>query len=652
VDAGIVAYAGVPVRAPAALGLRLAGAVLGSVCVVDFAPRRWSADDVALLEDMAAAITAELEVRARAAADAVHVVATAADTALQRADAALAESEGRFRTIADSIPQLAWMADETGTIFWYNRRWYEYTGTTPETMRGARWADVHHPDHRARVADGFRAAVAACEPWEDTFPLRARDGSYCWFLSRAVPAPDPATGTVRWFGTNTDVTERIAAEAERERLLRAEQEARLAAEEAGRAKTRFLATMSHELRTPLNAIAGYAELLDMGLRGPVTEAQHADLARIRRSQQHLLGLINDVLNFARLESGAVPFECEDVLVGAVLQDASAMVLPQAAAKGLSFRLEACVSALAVRADREKLRQVLLNLLSNAVKFTAAPGQVRLGCDATDAVVRVVVSDTGIGIPADKRAAVFEPFVQVRSELTRTAEGTGLGLAISRDLARGMGGDLTFEEAAEGGDGATAGGSVFVLTLPRAADVAPAAAALAYAPEVATAEAEAAVRRLLREGSAPPGATRRDDLHAVLRYLNARTSHRYTGLYRFDDDVLRNVALFDREEPATQSGPDAPLGETYCSIVGTTGGTFATDDTRHDPRTAAHPARDAVVSYCGALVRAPDGRAVGTLCSFDVEARPVPSHEIPLLEAVAPLLAPAVLAHAGGTPRPR
>jgi GAF domain-containing protein len=113
-------------------------------------------------------------------------------------------------------------------------------------------------------------------------------------------------------------------------------------------------------------------------------------------------------------------------------------------------------------------------------------------------------------------------------------------------------------------------------------------------------------------------------------------------------VLRNVALFDREDPGARVGPDAPLLETYCSIVGATGATFATDDTRHDPRTAAHPARDAVVSYCGALVRAPDGRAVGTLCSFDVQARPVPSHEIPLLEAVAPLLAPAVLAH-GQTP---
>jgi PAS domain S-box-containing protein len=353
-DSGVVAYAGVPVRAPAAVGPPAAGQVLGTVCVVDFAPRRWTPEDLALLEDLADAITAELEVRGSSAADAAHGVAAAAETALRRADAALAESEGRFGTLADSMPQLAWMADAAGAVFWYNRRWYEYTGTTPERMRGDGWSSVHHPDHAARVAAGFRAAVAAGEPWEDTFPLRGRDGAFRWFLSRAVPVDAAAAGARRWFGTNTDVTERIAADAERDRLLAAEREARRAAEEAGRARTRFLATMSHELRTPLNAIGGYAELLDMGLRGPVTDAQHADLARIRRSQQHLLGLINDVLNFAKLESGTVAFARDDVSVAAALQDLSTMILPQAAAKGLAYRVDACPPALAARADREKL----------------------------------------------------------------------------------------------------------------------------------------------------------------------------------------------------------------------------------------------------------------------------------------------------------
>ena len=615
IDAGIVAYAGVPFRAPAALGPALAGRVLGSVCVVDLVPRRWTADEVALLEEVAAAVTAELEVMAAAAA------------ALSRADSALAESESRFRTLADAIPQLAWMADDTGSGYWYNRRWYDYTGATPEQLRGWGWTSAAEPGHAERVATRFRAAVAAREPWEDTFPLRGRDGTYRWFLARAVPVHDADARTVRWFGTNTDVTERIAAEAERERLLRREQEARVSAEQANRAKTQFLATMSHELRTPLNAIGGYAELLEMGLRGPVTEAQRADLQRLRRSQQHLLGLINEVLNFARLETGVVRFHLEDVSAVAAQQDVSTMVLPQTAAKGLSYRVEPCPPTLAVRADREKLRQALLNLLSNAVKFTPAPGAVRLACGADARTVRFVVYDTGIGIPADRLDDIFEPFVQVDSRLTRTAGGTGLGLAISRDLARAMGGDLTVASARDAG-------ATFTLALPRAPDLDAEAAALQL-PDAGVREAEAEVRAELSQGGA----------HAALRFLNGRTAHRFTGLYRFDGPVLRNVALFDRESPATVRGADAPMRETYCSIVGETGRTFATADAALDDRVGAHPARDAIVSYFGALVRGADGTAVGTLCSFDVEARPVPSHEIPLLEAAAPLLADAVLRHA-------
>jgi hypothetical protein len=285
--------------------------------------------------------------------------------------------------------------------------------------------------------------------------------------------------------------------------------------------------------------------------------------------------------------------------------------------------------------------VLLNLLSNAVKFTPAPGRIHVACAADAGTVRFVVRDTGVGIPADQREAIFEPFVQVGRAANRPVEGAGLGLAISRDLARGMGGELTLEPPAP------AGGSVFVLSLPRARDLSGAAAA-AHAPEVSAVEAEAAVRALVGRGGARPEGPRVEAVHAALGYLNARTAHRFTGLYRFDGAVLRNVALFDREHPTVHVGADAPLGETYCSIVGATERVFATADARHDARTAEHPAREAVVSYCGALVRAPDGRAVGTLCSFDVEPRPVPSREIPLLEAVAPLLAPAVLAHA----RPR
>jgi signal transduction histidine kinase len=231
------------------------------------------------------------------------------------------------------------------------------------------------------------------------------------------------------------------------------------ADQANRAKSDFLATMSHELRTPLNAIAGYVELMEMGLRGPVTEQQLTDLSRIRRSQQTLLSIINDILNFARLESGRVEYHVATVPLAEVLGAMEPLIDPQVQAKGL--RYEACEpDSLHVRSDPEKLQQILLNLLSNAIKFTEPGGSVSLGCDARDGHVLVRVSDTGRGIPPDKLEAIFEPFTRVDNALTRTTEGTGLGLAISRDLARAMGGDIT-------ADSTPGEGSVFTLVLPRA-----------------------------------------------------------------------------------------------------------------------------------------------------------------------------------------
>jgi signal transduction histidine kinase len=246
---------------------------------------------------------------------------------------------------------------------------------------------------------------------------------------------------------------------ERVRLLEMEHAAREAAEEANRAKTQFLATMSHELRTPLNAISGYAELLRLGLRGPTTPEQREDLGRIMRSQRHLLSVINDILNFARLEAGHVEYRLADVQASELLGDLEAFIRPQLVAKRLTFSCSPVPDGVVVRADAEKVQQVLLNLLANAVKFTAPGGQVRVECEYDEARVYVRVRDTGIGIPVDRRGAIFEPFVQLHRTLAQPAEGTGLGLAISRDLARGMGGELTVES--EPGKGST-----FTLVLDR------------------------------------------------------------------------------------------------------------------------------------------------------------------------------------------
>ncbi|HZG41824.1 MAG TPA: ATP-binding protein [Longimicrobium sp.] len=238
------------------------------------------------------------------------------------------------------------------------------------------------------------------------------------------------------------------------------QEARARAEEANRAKSMFLATMSHELRTPLNAIGGYVQLMEMEIHGPVTPEQREDLGRIDRSQRHLLGLINDVLDFATNEAGSARYAREPVMLDAVMEEVGSLVLPQVTEKRLAYDDGGARCGAVVLADRSRLEQVLLNLLSNSIKFTPAGGRIEVACRVADGRAAVRVRDTGMGIPADKLEFIFQPFAQVSAGFTRTAGGTGLGLAISRDLARGMGGDLVAEST-------LGAGSTFTLTLPAA-----------------------------------------------------------------------------------------------------------------------------------------------------------------------------------------
>lgn len=253
-------------------------------------------------------------------------------------------------------------------------------------------------------------------------------------------------------------TQAEAARAAAEQARRDAEDAREAAEHANRAKSEFLAVMSHELRTPLNAIGGYTELVELGIHGPITPEQAKALARVQQSQRHLLGLINGVLNYSRVEVGAVQYLVERVSMDEVLTTCEALLAPQAQAKGIALSFAGCAPTVIAAADREKVSQIVLNLLSNAVKFTDRGGAVTLMCTAGNDVVRSQVADTGRGIPSEQLERVFQPFVQVDAKLTRTSEGAGLGLAISRQLAQGMNGDLTVSS--------TPGvGSTFTLSLP-------------------------------------------------------------------------------------------------------------------------------------------------------------------------------------------
>jgi signal transduction histidine kinase len=313
-------------------------------------------------------------------------------------------------------------------------------------MLSAAARDRDHLDILRRI--GFTSAI--------TVPLQAR--------GRNFGALSMVTAESRRRYTQEDVNlamelgHRAGAAVDNARLYTEALAAQRAAEEANAAKTSFLASMSHELRTPLNAIGGYAELLAIGVRGPVTEDQRRDLERIRRSQRHLLSLINEVLNYAKVEAGRIQYDLQDLPLAGVLEDLDTLFHPQMRKRRVEYRLAPVDAGLKVRADPEKLQQVLLNLMSNAVKYTQEGGKVDVNAEPYDGWVIIEVKDEGPGIPTDKLEAVFEPFVQLRYAGAIT-EGTGLGLAISRDLARGMGGDLTVESSESG--------SIFTLKLPKA-----------------------------------------------------------------------------------------------------------------------------------------------------------------------------------------
>jgi signal transduction histidine kinase len=252
--------------------------------------------------------------------------------------------------------------------------------------------------------------------------------------------------------TKASLMERDRARAEAEEAVRA-------AQAANAAKSRFLNMMSHELRTPLGAIGGYAALLEDGIPGPLTEEQRKYILRIRHNQQHLLQLVNELLDLGKIESGRIVLSVEAVPVQQVVESVYTMIEPQIDGSKLRLEVEPGDPSLFFHADRERVEQIVLNLLSNAVKFTPADGTVRIMVAADHHEIRLSVQDTGVGIPADKLEAVFEAFYQVEGSQSRAYGGTGLGLAISRHLARSMGGDLTVKSA-EGN------GSTFTLGLPR------------------------------------------------------------------------------------------------------------------------------------------------------------------------------------------
>ncbi|MDQ2106372.1 hybrid sensor histidine kinase/response regulator, partial [Azospirillum isscasi] len=366
--------------------------------------------------------------------------------AMQAAKEEAEEVGLRFRTLADSIPQLAWMARPDGRIFWYNRRWHDYTGMeSADTPAGPLWAGILPPDHAERVTASLQRSFGTGEPWEDTFPMAGRDGAFRWFLSRALPVRDCDGAIVLWFGTNTDVTDRLEAE---DALRRAKEEA----ERAALSKSKFLASASHDLRQPMQSLFLFSGALHGHVQG---EKGMRALRHLENGLDALKGLLDSLLDVSRLDAGVVKPTLEDFPVALLLDHIAAGYAPAARGKGLDWTMEGCPHN--IRSDRVLLGRMIRNLVENAIRYTEQGG-ISITCVTAGGRMRIVVTDTGIGIPGEHLPRIFEEFHQVGNPERDRSQGLGLGLAIVQRIGQLLDHPVTVRS--------TPGeGSVFTIEVP-------------------------------------------------------------------------------------------------------------------------------------------------------------------------------------------
>ncbi len=358
----------------------------------------------------------------------------------------LQRSENQFRALAESIPQLAWMAEPDGHIFWYNKRWFDFTGTTLESMQGWGWQSVHDPDHLPEVMERWRTSLEQGVPFEMAFPLRGADGRFRTFLTRVLPVKNEQGAVVRWFGTNTDIETQKQAEEDLKR--------------ASRHKDEFLAMLAHELRNPLSPIRNAVHLLKFAAPSDPTLAGARDM--IDRQVTHLVRLVDDLLDVSRITRGKIELRQELVDLDVIVESAVESARPLIDARRHHLEISLPSEPVVVVADPTRLAQVVLNLLNNSAKYTADQGRIRLSVERQDDQAVIRVRDNGMGIAPELLPRVFELFTQAERTLDRSQGGLGIGLTIVRRLVEMQGGSV---EAHSEGPGR---GCEFVVKLPVAA----------------------------------------------------------------------------------------------------------------------------------------------------------------------------------------
>ncbi|MCW2285453.1 PAS domain S-box-containing protein [Rhodoblastus acidophilus] len=349
-------------------------------------------------------------------------------TAQKQAEEALREREADLRAFADALPQLAWITDADGSIRWYNRRWYEYTGTTPAQMEGWGWQSVHDPEVLPQVMERWSASIATGKPFDMTFPLRGADGKFRPFLSRAAPQCDAQGRVVRWFGSNTEVTEQKRLEEEM-RLARAE------AERANVAKSKFLASASHDLRQPVQSLVLLLSLVEGQVKDNARAARTVDM--MKQAVGGLNGLLTAILDISRLDAGIIEPVLEPVAIPAFIDRLAREYRSKAAAQGLRLRVRVARGVCCVRTDAALFERALRNLIENALRYTPRGG-VLIGARRRGDRIRIDVIDTGVGVPREKQAEIFEEFHQLHNPGRDLERGLGLGLAIVARLSALLG----------------------------------------------------------------------------------------------------------------------------------------------------------------------------------------------------------------------